>query len=71
MIDYAKYLRTFREMGFVHSISTIKSQLEDQGKACMFQRMVLSLDLIWLNKTYGEYMSRKENTKADSYIIQN
>ena len=71
MSDHKKYLRNFGEMRVVRSIAMVKSKLEDQGKACMFQRMVLSLDLIWLNKTYGEYMSRKENTKADSYIIQN
>ena len=32
---------------------------------------VLSHDVIRLNKTYGEYVSRKENTKADSFVLQN
>ena len=33
--------------------------------------IVLSHDIIWLNKTYGEYIPRKENTKADYYILKN
>ena len=32
--------------------------------------IVLSRYVIWLNKTYREYVSRKENTKADSYILK-
>ena len=32
--------------------------------------IVLSREIIWLNKTYGEYVSRKWNTKADSYILK-
>ena len=34
------------------------------------KHIVISHDVIWLNKTYGEYVPRKENTKADTYIIQ-
>ena len=34
--DYAKYLRTFGEVGVVHSIATIEKKLEDQGMACIF-----------------------------------
>ena len=34
------------------------------------KRMVLIRDIIWLDKTYGKYVSRKENTKADTYILQ-
>ena len=33
--------------------------------------IVLSRDVIWLNKTYEDCVSRKDNTKADSYILQN
>ena len=32
--------------------------------------IVISCDFIWLNKNYGEYVSRKENTKANNYILQ-
>ena len=32
--------------------------------------IVLSRDVIWLNKTYGKYISRKQNTKSDTYILQ-
>ena len=32
--------------------------------------ILLSRDIIWINKTYGEYISRKENTKANIYILQ-
>ena len=32
--------------------------------------IVLSHDIIWLNKTYSEYVSRQEYTKSDSYILQ-
>ena len=35
------------------------------------KHIVISHDVIWLKKTYGEYVPRKENTKADTYIIQN
>ena len=31
--------------------------------------IVISCDIIWTNKTYSEYVSRKENTKATSYIL--
>ena len=34
------------------------------------KRIVLIRDVIWLIKTYGEYVSRKENTKANTYIFQ-
>ena len=34
------------------------------------KRIVLIRDVIWLNKTYGEYISRKETTKMTSYILQ-
>ena len=34
------------------------------------KRIVLSLNIIWLNKTYDEEISRKENTKVNSYILQ-
>ena len=33
------------------------------------KRIVLSHDVIWLKKTYRQYVSRKENTKADTYIL--
>ena len=32
--------------------------------------IVISCDVIWRNKTYGEYVPRKENTKVTIYIIQ-
>ena len=32
--------------------------------------IALSRDVILLNKTYGEYVSRKDTTKANSYILQ-
>ena len=32
--------------------------------------IILICDVIQLNKTYREYVSRKENTKADSYILK-
>ena len=31
---------------------------------------VLIRDVIWLNETYSEYLSRKENTKENTYILQ-
>ena len=34
------------------------------------KRTVPSRDAIWINKTYGEYVSRKEKTRADSYVLQ-
>ena len=34
------------------------------------KRIVIIREIIWLSKTYGEYLSRKENTKADTYILQ-
>ena len=30
----------------------------------------LSCIIIWINKNYGEYVSRKKNTKENSYILQ-
>ena len=36
--DYAKYLKTFVEMGYVHSIVNIKYKLEYQGITCLFLR---------------------------------
>ena len=35
------------------------------------KHIILSCDLIWLKTIYGEYVSRKENNKADSYNLQN
>ena len=32
--------------------------------------ILLSHDVIWLNKTYGEYVSRRENTNSNTYILQ-
>ena len=32
--------------------------------------IVLSRDIIWLNKTYGKYISWWEHTKAGSYILK-
>ena len=32
--------------------------------------IMLSHEIIWLNKTYGDHLSRKENTKAKSHILQ-
>ena len=32
--------------------------------------ILISRDIIWLNKAYGEYVSRKENTNSDTYILQ-
>ena len=32
--------------------------------------IVLIHDIIWINKTCGEYISRTEHSKYDSYIIQ-
>ena len=50
------------------------AQNHNGGTYCMLniqtKRISLSSDVIWLNKTYIEYVSRKENTKADSYILQ-
>ena len=34
------------------------------------KHIILSHDVIFLNRTYSEYLSRKENTKADTYIPQ-
>ena len=36
MPEYAKYLKTFKEMGVVHSIVSIKAKLEYQVMAFMF-----------------------------------
>ena len=38
ILDYAKYLSTFVEMGVVRSINMLKSKLEDRGNMCMFLR---------------------------------
>ena len=35
------------------------------------KRIVLSCDIIWLNKTYREYVSKRENTNKYSYNLQN
>ena len=35
------------------------------------KHIILSCEVMWLEETYGEYVSRKENTKADSNILQN
>ena len=35
------------------------------------KHIILSRELIWLNKTYGEYVPRKQNSKADYFIQQN
>ena len=32
--------------------------------------IILSCDIIWLNKTYVEYLPRKENTNADTYTLK-
>ena len=34
------------------------------------KRIVISRGVIWLNKTYGEYISIKYHTKSDSSILQ-
>ena len=34
------------------------------------KRIVLSRDVIWLNKTHGDYVSIEENTKSNTYILQ-
>ena len=34
------------------------------------KHIIIISDIIWINKTYGEYVSRKENTKAITYILQ-
>ena len=34
------------------------------------KRILLSRDLTQINKTYGDYVSRKQHTKYDSYIPQ-
>ena len=32
--------------------------------------IVLIHDITWMNKTCGEYISRPENSKYDSYILE-
>ena len=32
--------------------------------------IVLSHGIIWPNKKYGEYVTRKENAKANNYMLQ-
>ena len=34
------------------------------------KRIVIRRDVIWPNKTYGEYVSREKNIKAKTYILQ-
>ena len=34
------------------------------------KNIVLICDVIWLNKTYGEYISRQKHIKPDIYILQ-
>ena len=34
------------------------------------KRTVLSRDIVWINKTYGEYTSRRDHTKDDICILQ-
>ena len=34
------------------------------------KRIVISCHIMWLNKTYREYVSRKVNTNADTHILQ-
>ena len=45
------------------------------GTYCMLslwtENIVLICDVIWPNKTYGEYISIKQNTKEDGYILKN
>ena len=44
------------------------------GTYCMLnlrtKRTTLCCGIIWTNKTQGKYVSRKENTKGTSYILQ-
>ena len=44
------------------------------GPYCMLniyiKCVVLSRGSIYLNKTYGKYVSRKEHTKSDIYVLQ-
>ena len=32
--------------------------------------IMMSRDITWIKKTYGEYASRKYHTKANNYILQ-
>ena len=46
-----------------------------KGSAChllnlLTKLIVLIRDNIWLNKTYGEYVSRNYHIRSDSYILQ-
>ena len=34
------------------------------------KHIVLICDVIWTSKTYGDYVSRKYNTQASNYILQ-
>ena len=34
------------------------------------RRILLTCDILWLKKTYGEYIIRKDNIKAETYIRQ-
>ena len=34
------------------------------------KRILLIREVIWLKNNYGEYLSRKENTKSETYILQ-
>ena len=44
------------------------------GKYIMFimhtKSIILRRDVVWINKTYGQQVLRKENTKPDTYILQ-
>ena len=32
--------------------------------------VILSCEVIWINKTCGNYLSRHKNAKADTYVLQ-
>ena len=32
--------------------------------------IVLSCNIVWINKTYGDYVSIKDHTKGNKYILQ-
>ena len=52
----------------------VYAQNHTNGTCPMFnlrtKRIVLGCDVIWMNKTHNGYVSRKENTKANTYIFQ-
>ena len=35
------------------------------------EHIIISRDVIWKNKTYDEYLSKKENLKVTTYILHN